>query len=118
MAVALTAIASEPAAPSARRPAPTLDHEAWLWDAGFARIAGVDEAGRGALAGPLVAAAVILPPSLSVGAQLADVRDSKLLSARARAVLFDRIHECAVAVGVAVIPACTVDAAGLTAAGQ
>ena len=52
---------------------------------GFARVAGVDEVGRGCLAGPVVAAAVILDPAYSISG----VRDSKLLSASAR----DRLHD-------------------------
>ena len=54
---------------------------------GFARIAGVDEVGRGCLAGPVVAAAVVLQP----GQRLAGLRDSKLLSGAARERLYDEI---------------------------
>jgi ribonuclease HII len=54
---------------------------------GFARVAGVDEAGRGALAGPLVAAAVVLPDGFDRGG----IRDSKLLSAKQRAEQYHRI---------------------------
>jgi ribonuclease HII len=97
---------------------PTLDHEAWLWANGYASIAGVDEAGRGALAGPLVAAAVILPPDRACATTLAGVRDSKLLTRRVRETLYARVKECALATGIAIIPARLVDAAGLTAAGQ
>ena len=64
--------------------------------AGFDLVAGVDEAGRGPLAGPVVAAAVILP----AGFDIAGVRDSKTLSPEARERLFDRITEGAAAVGV------------------
>ena len=117
MAVALPPAAPAPAGPP-RRSMPTLDHEAWLWTQGYARVAGVDEAGRGALAGPLVAAAVILPVGAGTAKRLAGVRDSKLLTPRARAELYDRLLESALAVGVAVIPAQLVDGAGLTAAGQ
>jgi len=66
---------------------------------GFACIAGVDEAGRGPLAGPVVSAAVILPADFSVPG----VVDSKQLSAKKRAELFDRIREQAVAVGTGVV---------------
>jgi ribonuclease HII len=118
MAVALPQPAPAAAPAPLRRPLPTLDHEAWLWGEGFARIAGIDEAGRGALAGPLVAAAVVLPPDAKIGAALAGVRDSKLLTARARAVLYERVRACALAVGVAIVPAQLVDGAGLSAAGQ
>jgi ribonuclease HII len=73
-------------------------YEAALRAQGFTRIAGVDEAGRGALAGPLVAAAVILP----AGFDTAGIRDSKLLSAKQRDVQFARIVEaCAIAVAKA-----------------
>ncbi len=58
-----------------------------LWRQGFSRVCGVDEAGRGALAGPLVAAAVVLPRN----AGLMGVRDSKKLTAGARDRLFDEI---------------------------
>lgn len=67
-----------------------------LWRRGFRRIAGVDEAGLGPLAGPVVAAAVILPPG--VGIPGAD--DSKKLSARRRTELERGIRAEALAVGV------------------
>ena len=63
---------------------------------GFALVAGVDEAGRGALAGPLVAGAVILPPEF----EIEGLRDSKLLSAAQRADWFERIRAQAVSVAV------------------
>jgi ribonuclease HII len=62
-------------------------YERTLRAQGFGRIAGADEAGRGALAGPLVAAAVILP----AGFDLEGIADSKLLTPNARARAFDRI---------------------------
>ena len=70
--------------------------EQTLRQQGYQRIAGVDEAGRGALAGPVVAAAVILPTDC----QLSGVTDSKQLTPKKRARLFDEIHRTAVAVGV------------------
>lgn len=76
--------------------APTLDHEERLRAAGFARIAGVDEAGRGCLAGPVVAAAVVLPPAHRIDG----LNDSKALSAERRAALAEAIRREAVAVGV------------------
>lgn len=60
-------------------------------------IAGVDEAGRGPLAGPVVAAAVILDEDRSI----AGLADSKKLSATKRAALFDQIQECALATAIA-----------------
>jgi ribonuclease HII len=70
-------------------------YEAVLRAQGFVRIAGADEAGRGALAGPLVAAAVILPD----GFDRTGIRDSKLLTPAQREVQFARIvAECSFAV--------------------
>jgi len=73
--------------------------------AGFAAVAGVDEAGRGPLAGPVVAAAVILPED----AALDGVRDSKQMTEKARSEAFSVIHEKAFAVGVGVIPPAYID---------
>lgn len=63
---------------------------------GHLYIAGVDEAGRGALAGPVIAAAVILPPDC----QITGLRDSKQLTPRQRSHLSDEIHREAIAIGV------------------
>lgn len=68
-------------------------YERGLREQGFARIAGVDEAGRGALAGPLVAAAVILPE----GFDLVGIADSKALTADERVQGYERIVRDAVA---------------------
>jgi ribonuclease HII len=74
-----------------------LDHyEQRLHAEGFRLVAGVDEAGRGALAGPLVAAAVILPESFPVDG----LRDSKALTALQRDAWFERIQEQALSVAV------------------
>lgn len=66
---------------------------------GYKQIAGVDEAGRGALAGPVIAAAVILP----IDCSLDGLNDSKQLSPKQRDRLSDEIHRVAVAVGVGAI---------------
>ena len=63
---------------------------------GYTQIAGIDEAGRGALAGPVIAAAVILPMPCSIKG----LRDSKQVSPKQRARLFDEIHNVAVSVGI------------------
>ena len=63
---------------------------------GYKQIAGIDEAGRGALAGPVIAAAVILPTHCSIKG----LRDSKQVSPKQRARLFDEIHNVAVSVGI------------------
>ena len=77
-------------------PIDMLSLEAHSARLGYRRIAGVDEAGRGPLAGPVVAAAVILPDGLI----LPGVNDSKLLTADARDGLFDIISNEALAIGV------------------
>ncbi|MCQ2552478.1 MAG: ribonuclease HII [Clostridia bacterium] len=69
-----------------------LVYERKLWDAGKEYIAGVDEVGRGPLAGPVVTAAVILPKDFS----LLGVDDSKKLSPKRRDELFDQIKEAAI----------------------
>ncbi|WP_460596994.1 ribonuclease HII [Geomonas sp. Red276] len=65
---------------------------------GYGVIAGVDEAGRGPLAGPVVAAAVILPPGLIIPG----VNDSKQVTEAMREQLFDVIHREAISVGVGI----------------
>ncbi len=82
---------------------PTFKKEAALLTQGFSFIAGIDEAGRGAWAGPVVAAAVIFPPpSPALLSALAPVRDSKLLTARRRETVFSLIHTHALSIGVGV----------------
>lgn len=76
---------------------------------GFERIAGVDEAGRGAWAGPMVAAAVILPPDFD----LSGLRDSKALTPRQREQAFARIVDGALAVTVCRATAGRIDRRGL-----
>lgn len=66
---------------------------------GFRFIAGIDEVGRGPLAGPVVSAAVILPEDFN----LIEVNDSKQLSLAKREELFDKIYEQAVAIGIGII---------------
>ena len=73
---------------------------------GFDRIAGVDEAGRGSLAGPVVAAAVILPADCV----LPGLDDSKRLDAEARAKLDREIRRCAITFEIGVVPATDIDA--------
>jgi ribonuclease HII len=79
---------------------------------GYRFIAGVDEAGRGPLAGPVVAAAVIIPLNLDL-TTLAGVRDSKLLKPRQRELLYDRIQETAISIGVGIIDNQTIDGQGI-----
>ena len=79
--------------------APTFREDERLYRQGYLLVAGLDEAGRGALAGPVVAAAVILPPDLQA-AWLERVRDSKQLDAARREELYGCIMATAVAWGV------------------
>jgi len=75
------------------------------WRRGLTCVAGVDEAGRGPLAGPVVAAAVVLEPGL----RIAGVDDSKRVPPEERERLFDAIHARAVGVAVAVVDHVTID---------
>ncbi len=72
---------------------------------GYLQVAGIDEAGRGPLAGPVVAAAVILQPDRP----LDGVNDSKKLSERQRERLFDQIQQQALAIGIGIVDAVTID---------
>ena len=99
--------------------APSFAFERKLLRQGCRAIVGLDEAGRGCWAGPLVAAAVVLGPMSSrrLG-RLDGVRDSKQLLAARREQLADRIRAEALASAVGVVDAPTVDLLGLTAAGE
>jgi ribonuclease HII len=79
--------------------------ESAAWRRGITRLAGVDEAGRGPLAGPVVAAAVVLSP----GRRIAGVDDSKRVAPEERERLFEIIRERAQGVGVAVVDHVTID---------
>ena len=94
------------------RQKPSFAEEKSLGAQGYQLIAGIDEAGRGALAGPVVAAAVILPHRLK-GAWLDEVRDSKLLSPIKRDLLFHHIHQTAVSIGIGMTPPETIDDLGI-----
>ncbi|HUF49682.1 MAG TPA: ribonuclease HII [Longimicrobiales bacterium] len=74
-----------------------LELEQAMWDQGLTLIAGVDEVGRGPLAGPVLAAAVVLPPNTPIRG----VDDSKKLTAEKRAALCEEIRAKAIAIGVA-----------------
>lgn len=75
---------------------PTWEHESALMAQGAGMVAGIDEAGRGPLAGPVVAAAVILPTGLLIEG----LTDSKKLDPSARDRLFEMVRDSALAVGV------------------
>ena len=91
---------------------PTFLFEEDLWAQGAELVAGIDEVGRGPLAGPVVAAAVILPPKADFP-WLERVRDSKALTPRCREELAQRIEEQATAFGVGVVPHHVVDVLGI-----
>ncbi len=85
-----------------------------LYAAGISPLAGVDEAGRGACAGPLVVASVILRDPQ--GHELAKVRDSKELSEKNREDLFDVVKEAALSLSVVIISNDDIDTRGVHAA--
>ena len=87
-----------------------MEPDLWLFEKkafakGFTKIAGLDEAGRGPLAGPVVSAAVILPDSFPVSG----INDSKKLTPKKRAYLFEEIHKHAVAVGIGIVGPSEID---------
>ena len=88
--------------------------ESLLIEAGITPLAGVDEAGRGACAGPLVIASVVLADPFAP--ELAKVRDSKDVSEAEREKLFDVVTSAALAVSVIIVPAAEVDSRGVHAA--
>jgi ribonuclease HII len=91
---------------------PSLAEEMKLRAQGYQLIAGIDEVGRGALAGPVVAAAVILPFPSDIH-WLNQVKDSKKLSGARRQILFGCIGEIAVAVGVGTVCHEVIDGRGI-----
>ncbi len=97
--------------------APDLIIEQALWTSGWNHVAGMDEAGRGALAGPVAVGAVILPSSQgSLARILSGVRDSKQMTPLQREKLAPRIRETALAWAVAFATAKEIDMLGITAA--
>ena len=101
---------------SARSAFPDLAQETRLWQAGYGAIAGVDEAGRGALAGPVVAGAVVLPKGVALAGIWAEVRDSKLLSPARREGMVTAIHSAAAGWAVGEASAQEIDAIGIAPA--
>jgi ribonuclease HII len=96
-----------------RKLCPTLNRERRLLRQGFLQVAGLDEAGRGAWAGPLSAGAVILPLRLpALRAILSEVRDSKQMTPRQRMLAAEKIRSIAVAWSVGSATAEEVDRIG------
>jgi ribonuclease HII len=101
---------------TAPRPVVRTEHGLWalervLQNHGFQHVAGADEAGRGACAGPLVVASVILPTGRR--GEVPGLADSKLLTERAREAAYDEVVRRALAWSVVVVPPQEVDRHGL-----
>jgi len=96
---------------------PTFDEERGLHEQGYRYIAGIDEVGRGALAGPVVAAAVIIPLQENIP-WLSLVRDSKQLSPSKREFLFEQIHMADLPTGIGMVPQPDIDRYGIVKATQ
>jgi len=94
---------------------PTLAEENELARQDYRFVAGIDEVGRGPLAGPTVAAAVILPPAFEAP-WLHLVRDSKQLTAKRRESLFPHIEEASVAIGIGYAGPDVIDRVGIAPA--
>ena len=94
---------------------PSFAEEKRLQQQGYRFIAGVDEVGRGPLAGPVVAAAVILPPNFDAR-WLSLVRDSKQLTSKRREFLFPLIDQAAIGIGISFLPPDAIDAHGIMTA--
>ena len=95
---------------------PTFVQEQALWRRGFQRIAGIDEAGRGALAGPVVAAAVVVNPETVQAEVWTQVNDSKQLTAKEREILEVEIRKTALCWAVGAVDAATIDRIGIASA--
>ncbi len=96
---------------------PTFRVERSLWRQGVGLVAGVDEVGRGPLAGPVAAGAVVLPPRARLS-WLRRVRDSKQLTPQAREELADLIWRHAPAASVAFVSVETIDRLGIAEAAR
>ncbi|MDM8000716.1 MAG: ribonuclease HII [Dehalococcoidia bacterium] len=94
---------------------PSFDEEVKLRAMGFQVVAGVDEVGRGALAGPVTAAAVVLPPGAHFP-WLKLVRDSKQLSPKLREKLFSLMQTAGIVFGLGSVPHSTIDEVGIARA--
>lgn len=96
---------------------PDLTYENELWSA-YSLIAGLDEAGRGALAGPVCVGAVILPKEKIIANKLSGVHDSKLLNPAKRAQLIPQIKESALAWGIGFSSPQEIDQIGIAPAAR
>lgn len=94
-------------------PRPDFSFEASLWQQGCLQVAGIDEAGRGAWAGPVSAAVVIFPPQLNLYDALTGVRDSKQMSPAERLRWADAVRSLASAWSVGFASSAEIDTAGI-----
>ena len=102
--------------PSLIPPAPDLKFESGLWDSGLRHIAGIDEAGRGALAGPVAAGVVIFSPDDSLLVSMEGLRDSKQMTPSKRSKWATIIREAALAWGVGFASHLEIDQLGIVPA--
>jgi ribonuclease HII len=84
-------------------------YESEQYSKGYSMVGGIDEAGRGPLAGPVVAASVVIPESALSDGILEGLNDSKKLSSGQRDILFDKIMTCALSCGVGIVDSVTID---------
>jgi ribonuclease HII len=96
--------------------APNLSFEIERWASGVCVVAGIDEAGRGALAGPVAAAALVLPVDEDLCRQLSGVRDSKEMTPHQREIWAVQLRACALAYGVGMASHLEIDAIGIVPA--
>lgn len=95
---------------------PNLQFETALWESNISFVVGIDEAGRGALAGPVAAGAVLLPPDPSIAGRLSEVRDSKQLTPSQREKIKQIIKQEALAWGVGFATPREIDDLGIVSA--
>lgn len=101
------------------RTLPTFNEEQHLWRQGFNFVAGIDEVGRGAFAGPLVTAAVIFPRDCSfTDSELLNINDSKVLSPKKRQILSHKIKAAALSYSITEIPLSYINRYGVGKAAQ
>jgi ribonuclease HII len=96
--------------------APDLSLEIDLWKSGVESVAGIDEAGRGALAGPVAAAALILPSKPNLCEHLAGLRDSKQLTPKKRLFWAERLQSLASSYGIGFASHQEIDEVGIVPA--
>jgi len=94
---------------------PTIDLEKKLWAEGFLKICGLDEVGRGPLAGPVVVGAVVIE---SENQFLEGVRDSKVMSEKKRDFFFEKIKEISTGWGIGIVENFEIDELGISQAIQ